>query len=504
MKNDSDPNDSNSGLRRLPSTIPGLDAVLSGGFLVGRVYLLEGHPGGGKTILANQVCFGHVKNGGQVIYLTLLAESHGQMAENLSTLGFFDLSYISKSLHYISAYTILEEKGFDAILELVAQLQRSHRATLFVIDGFSQARDFADSEVTYRKFLQKICALFHLSNTTALLVSSLTGNSQHAEHVLVDGLIELNSFRIGLRAIRELEVHKCRGTDYMGGRHPFEITKDGLMIFPRIEQLYSEGASGEDLSNSRLSFTCPELSKMFGGGVPRGTGTILYGSTGTGKTMLGLDFISEGARQKETGLHFGFYENPERIVSMADRAGLKMSHYVQKGLIEVLWQSPFENMLDALAPKLLQAVEVRKVKRLVIDSLDAMKASTVYPDRFSRFIAALTNRLRSMGVTTLICEEMDIFSTEVKAPISDMSAIIENVILLKHVEHRSRLHRALSIIKVRGSQYDPTIREFLISDKGVEIGGIFEGVEDILTGSAHLAGGRAMNGGNHSRSGSQL
>ena len=472
-------------LKRVSSGIPGLDDILSGGFLEARVYSIEGHPGDGKTILANQVCFEHVKGGGQVVYLTLLAESHGLMVENLSTLGFFDPACVSRSIHYISGYPVLEEKGLDGILELVAELQKKYRATLFVIDGFSQARNFAESEIQYRKFVQKACAFFQLARSTCLLLSSLFGISPHSEHAVVDGLIELSSARIGMRSVRELEVHKGRGSDHMAGRHPFDITPEGLVIYPRLEQLFSGGISGEDLSNNRQSFNSKKLNAMFGGGLPSGSGTILYGPSGAGKTMLGLDFLSAGAGQGEVGLHFGFYESPERLVAMGDRAGLKLGRYVKSGMVEILWQSPFENMLDALAPKLLKAVAERKVKRLVIDSLDAMKASSVYPDRFGRFIAALTTRLRSMGVTTLISEEMDLFSTDIKAPLADMSAIIENVILLKYVEVDTRLRRAISIIKIRGSHYDSSIRELLISEKGVEVANTFAGLEGILSGNAH-------------------
>ena len=227
-----------------------------------------------------------------------------------------------------------------------------------------------------------------------------------------------------------------------------------------------------------------ELDRMLGGGVPSGSAVALLGSPGTGKTMLGLSFLVEGARRGETGYYFGFYEPPPRLIEKVERIGLDLRRWVDKGLIKLIWQPPLEHMIDSLAEQLLETLRAddRHRRRLFIDGIEGFRAATVYPDRMGRFLSAFTNQLRTLDVTTMVAEELDLFSSTISMPNPELANVVESVILLRYVELRSQLHRLISIMKMRESAYDTSIREFRITDGGVEVATSFASAEAILTG----------------------
>jgi circadian clock protein KaiC len=176
---------------------------------------------------------------------------------------------------------------------------------------------------------------------------------------------------------------------------------------------------------------------------------------------------------------------------MEKAAGVGMGDlkkYVDKGLIEIQWQPPLEHNMDALAERLLERIEERKVKRLrlFIDSVAGFRSAAVYPERMPRFFSALSHQLRMLDVTTLYSDETELFSTSVEPPQPEAAAYVENIIFLRYLELRSQLYRLISIMKMRESQYDSGIREFAISDEGIIVADTFKSAEAVLTGQARL------------------
>nr|WP_255671374.1 ATPase domain-containing protein [Corallococcus sp. AS-1-6] len=243
-----------------------------------------------------------------------------------------------------------------------------------------------------------------------------------------------------------------------------------------------------------MSFGIPRLDDALRGGLLSGSTTLLLGAPGTGKTLLGLHFLLQGAREGQPGVYFGFFETPPRLIEKAEGTGMgDLQKYVDEGLIEIQWQPPLEHNMDSLAEKLLERIEERKVDRLrlFIDGVSGFRSAAVYPDRLGRFFSALTHQLRMMDVTTLYSDETPLFSPGVDMPQPEAASTVENVILVRYVELRSQLYRLLSIMKMRESAYDSGIREFSISEQGIEVAGTFESAESILTGHARLSAGAA-------------
>ncbi len=215
---------------------------------------------------------------------------------------------------------------------------------------------------------------------------------------------------------------------------------------------------------------------MFGGGLAAATMTALVGPSGAGKTTLGLHFLS-ASNADEPGLLFGCYESPERLRLKAATMGFDLAAAEQRNDVALHWHPTGEYILDELAHRLLDAVRRRGVRRLVIDGVSGFQQAALEPERIVRFWSALSHELRALGVTTLHTLEMPtLVGVDIRPPGSEISALAEAMILLRYVELRSRLCRLISLSKVREGAFDPTIREFSITDTGVVVGKPFEGV----------------------------
>jgi circadian clock protein KaiC len=479
-------------LHRISSGISGLDTILNGGFLKGGIYLLMGPPGAGKTILGNQFSFSHVANGGRVIYVTLLAESHARMFTHIQTLSFFDPTPIADTLYYVSGYSTLEQEGLKGLTTFLRKEVRNHHATALIIDGLTTAREVEPSSLDLKHFLHELHVFTETIGCTTLLLTQFDdGNQVRPEFIMVDGLIELNDRLVDMRSIRELEVHKFRGSKSLSGRHVFEINDDGILVHPRTEALLAQAIKESVLptiSEQRARFGVPRLDEMLNGGVPPGSTTILFGAPGAGKTLLGLHFLYEGAQRGEPGLLFGFNEVPFQLEQKARRLGLDFRPFVEGGLIKLFWQSQIEDILDVFAERLLEEIERFKVKRLFIDSLQGFQHVVASKERLSLFMSALVMLLRLRGVTTLCTMEVgELISESVHIPINAITALADNIISLRYVELRSQLYRLLSIMKMRDSSYNPSIREFRITPSGIELATTFQSAEAILTGEIHPA-----------------
>jgi len=481
-------------IARVPSHVSGLDAVLCGGFLQGGLYMVQGPPGAGKTILASQVLYGHAAAGGRALFVTVLGENHGRMFTHLRPMRFFDPSVIPDKVAYISAFYALEDEGLKGLSTLLRREVQAHGATLLVLDGMSAIEEKAGAGFEMKRFTHELQTLASVTDCTMFLLTTASGVMSSPQHTMVDGLIELRQRLYGLRNERRLQVHKIRGSAFLEGEHAFRITREGVTVFPRIEALLATPTRRDPPPPTRMSSGIASLDAMFGGGIPAASMTALIGPSGAGKTTLGLHFLSSSSAD-EPGLLFGCDEPPERLRLKAAKMGLGLAAAEQRGDVELLWYPTGEHILDELAHRLLDAVRRRGVKRLVIDGVSGFQQAALEPERIVRFWSVLSNELRALGVTTVHTSWLaDLVGTEIRFPATGVAQLAEIVVLMRYVELRSRLYRLVSLVKVREDAFDPTIREFTISDAGAVVGGPFEGVEGVLSGMARnvAEGGTAV------------
>ena len=473
------------GLARVPTGVPGLDAVLGGGLLAGDAYLVVGAPGTGKTTLGNQLAFAHAAAGGAALVATLLTETHDRMLAHLRGFRFLDPEQVGGRVRYLSLLRPLEEGGLDGVLEALRRDVREHGAGLLVVDGTAAAEELAPSGFDYGRFVHGLQAWSALLGCTTVLLSSGRTEEAGAVATHVDGVLELRLEQAGARDVRWLRVAKLRGSAYLNGQHRFAIGEAGVAVFPRLEAALAGVVPDPPAPTGRLALGVPGLDAMLEGGLLPGTSTMLLGSPGAGKTLLALHFLAEGARRGEPGLLAGFHETPPTLAATADGIGLDLGRHLEAGLVRVLWRAPLETSPDAWAWELLALAEEHRPRRLVVDALSDLNRLFVVPERQAAFAQALTNRLRALGITALFALELDTFAgPELAASVPGVSAAFDSGLLIRTGELRSRLVRLVSVLKMRQSGFDPTIRRCAIGERGIELGEAFGEAAGLLTGEA--------------------
>jgi circadian clock protein KaiC len=471
-------------LKRLSTGVPRLDTILGGGLVEGASYIVQGHPGAGKTILSNQVAFANVSRGGKVLYVTLLAETHERLFQALGTLDFFDASHLGTNITYVSVFQTLRDEGLSAVVSLIRQEITRRAANLLVFDGLLNARDRADTDLDVKTFVAEVQSQAAFAGCTVLFLTSTRVTEDSPEHTMVDGVIELHNELVGVRSVRRMQVKKSRGSAGLGGYHQFEITSAGLVAYPRLESMLSAATTEEEPASTQLVSGTTGFDTMLGGGLPGSSVTLVFGPSGSGKTALGLNFLAK-ASPEEPALHFGFYETPARILNKARALGVDLDAPLKSGALEIIWNPMMENLLDKLGHRLIDAARSRGVKRLFVDGLGGFERAAVYPTRLVEFFAALTNELRALGVTTVATWELrDLFGPTVTAPGSEISSLLDNLVMLRQVEMNSLYTRTISVLKVRDSEHTPAIHELRFGTTGLHVATPLAPVSGAATGIA--------------------
>lgn len=471
-------------LKRLETGITGLDTLLKGGLVAGASYIIQGRPGSGKTILANQMAFHHTRQGGRALVTTLLSESHERLFQYLSTLSFFDPQYLGNEIQFVSAFDTLENEGLDEVVRLVRREMIRQKATVLVIDGLLNARSQAGSPVDTKKFIAELQGHAAFAGCTVLFLTSSRLDDGSPEHTMVDGVIELGEELIGTRSVRRIQLRKTRGSGALSGLHECEIGDDGLVVYPRLEALYSHPSKFTESDMARLTSGSVALDRVTGGGLPRASVTLALGPSGVGKTTLGINFLS-ASTAAEPGLLFGFYETPDRLMLKAKALGHDFGALRDAGALHIAWQPTTEGLLDGLGARLIAWVDQYKIKRVVIDSFGGMAAPGNNPARLTQFFSALMGEMRARGVLVFATWEIrGLFGPEIDAPTPDLSSIVDNVLLMRFVEHEAQLKRLLSVIKMRDSVYDTALVEMVINPQGIDLRKAFTQVESVWSGSA--------------------
>jgi circadian clock protein KaiC len=391
-----------------------------------------------------------------VVVATLLSETHDLMLANLRGFRFFEPTLVGDRVQYLNLFDALVEDGLDGVVASIRQVVRETNASLLIIDGATALEDVATSPIALRRFAH------------------------------VDGVIALTNERTDARHVRLLEVLKLRGGQHVTGTHEFAISGNGLTVFPRLESVAGRNRPPENLGERAVLGTgVAGLDAMLGGGLLPLSSTLVMGTPGAGKTLLGLSFLLEGAKLGERGLIAGFHETEPDLIAQAEGIGLNLQGAVESGLIRILWNPPLELSADSWAWQLLQTVREHRPQRVFVDAVTDIQRFIESPQRVPNYASALTNELRALGATALIATEIDAYvDDQLVVPVPAASATMDNGILLRQVELRSSLHRLVSVLKARQMGTDPAIREFVIGEQGITISGLFGASSGLLTGRA--------------------
>lgn len=299
-----------------------------------------------------------------------------------------------------------------------------------------------------------------------LFLTSARVDESSPEHTMVDGVLQLEERVYASRTVRHVRVVKSRGSGALGGLHLYEISERGIDVFPRIEASLATPSPPGQTEAARVSTGVAGLDERLGGGLPRNSVSVLVGPAGSGKTTFGLGFLTEATHERP-GVHFGFYETPERLCIKARALGFDLKSRLASGAVKMLWRPLTENLLDKLAYDLLKAVRQTRAERLFIDGLAGFERATVDPHRMVEFFAALTNELRAIGVTTVSTWEIkELSGPWVTNPSPEILSQLDNVIGMQHQMTEGKLRRSITVLKVRDSVFDASVAEVAIAGSG--------------------------------------
>jgi circadian clock protein KaiC len=469
--------------------IPNLDLLFGGGIPKRQTLIVTGSPGGGKTILANQIAFLAAARGLPVVFCTLTSEPHDKLVEQLAGFKFFRRELLGEAVFLISAYPAMKKSGKEA-LDLLLGAVRERGARLLVIDGLRSMRDLWRDEARIREFLYELAAALAAMDCVGLITTEypIATLLDLPEATTLDAILSLTIKHHGVRRLRRAEVVKMRGRPHLSGEHFLEIGEEGIRIVPRIEALAPPAVDFVP-GDERAAFGVPELDALLDGGLPAGTTTMLAGSLGIGKTLFSLQFALNGVRKGEKTLFVGFVEEPGVLAARALRIGLDLRPFVASAALQIFYHPPTEMEADSLVDRVLAEIARRGTRRLVIDGLGALERSVADVDRRELFLGALSVRLRLAGVTTVFTKEVPkIAGTDLDFSSTPIAILGENLLLLRFVELQGRVHRILSVLKMRNSKYQSDLREFEITDQGIRVLAPLRSAQGLLTGQALPAG----------------
>jgi circadian clock protein KaiC len=478
---------------RLGTGSAGLDTVLEGGFPANRLYLVEGDPGTGKTTLALQFLLEGARRGEPVLYVTLsetkeeltaVAGSHGWSLEGVCL---HELVPPEESLKAEAQYTIFHPSEVElgettrAVIEEVERIQPRR----VVFDSLSEMRLLARDPLRYRRQILALKQFFAGRKSTVLLLDDRTSADADLQvQSIAHGVVMLEQLELDYGAERRrLRVSKLRGSRFRGGFHDFTIRTGGVEVFPRLVA----AGRGCEFEPGSVASGVTALDALLGGGLDRGTATLVLGPAGCGKSSLAAHFAAASAARGERAAAFIFDEGVNTYLNRAAGLGTDLRAQVEAGRMSVQQVDPAELSPGEFAHDICLAVEQRGTRLVIIDSLNGYLQAM--PDE--RFLMAqmheLLNYLNQRGVVTIMVMAQHGFMGTMSSPV-DVSYLADTVVLLRYFEAAGAIRRAISVVKRRTGRHEDTIREMrLSSPHGVEVGEPLTGFRGVLTGVPVLA-----------------
>jgi len=469
---------------RLSTGSAAFDRILGGGLPIRSLTVVAGEPGAGKTLFALQALFHLARQGKKCLYFTTLSEPSLKLVYHMQKLTFFDEDAIGKQLIFVDLGSVTRSQDADAILDAIASRVEREEPALVVIDSFKALRDTLGDAPTIRRFAYDLAVHIAGWGAATLLVGEYTDEEMatYAEFAIADGILRFSTSREELTAARVVEVLKLRGANCVTGRHFFEIGAEGLTFFPRVRSPDANGNAPIVSFAERASTGIAGLDEMLGGGLPRSSSTVIQGATGTGKTLLGLQFLLEGARQGEPGIHFTLEETADQIRGIAHAFGWDLRELEQRRLFSICYVSPVELSTDAFLDRARQLVEHSGARRAVLDSLTSMALGVPSERRFKELVYAMAKHFRALGVTFDMNMEIAELLGSAQLSGHGISFAADNVIQLKYVELDGNLERGVSVLKARGIRHATGVRRMNFTESGIEVGSPFKGLRGVLTG----------------------
>ena len=476
---------------QVPTGIDGLDQLLRGGLPRGRLYLIEGEPGAGKTTLAMQFLLKGREAGERGLYVTLsetaeelhhVAASHGWKLDGIET---FQLAPIGERAS--DEYTLYHPAEIELgdLTKSVLDHVRATKPTRVVFDSLSELRLLAREPLRYRRQILGLKEFFSRHPATVLLLDDHSaGEADLQLRSLAHGVVLLEHlpFAYG-RARRQLRVVKLRGTAVTEGFHDFVIVRGGLEVFP---QLVAQD-TGLPRSSAPVTSGLPEMDALVGGGLTWGTTTLFIGPAGVGKSTLAAQYFCGAANPSAKAAVFLFDERKATFLARCDALGMGASERVASGHL----------LLEQVEPGVTSPGEFsHRVRRLVddgvrlvgIDTLNGYLNAIPTTDAPVIRMHELLSFLNERGVVSVIVlAQHGMFGAMMPVPV-DLSYLADAIVLLRFFEAEGQVRKAISVVKKRTGVHENNIRELKLGPGRVQIGEPLKDFHGVLTGVPQYVG----------------
>lgn len=471
--------------------VPGLDDILLGGLAVGRVFLLEGSPGTGKTTMAMRFLVEGAEKGERGLYITL-SETETELRGAASTHG-WELGEKIDVFEVVPPESLLDSDQQQSLLyssdlelgettKLIFQAVEKSNAQRIVLDSLSEIRLLAQSSLRYRRQILALKHYFARHGATVLMLDDLTTDTfDKTVHSVAHGVIRLEELTPDYGAERRrMRVVKYRAQSFRGGYHDFVIRTGGAHVFPRL--VASEHRLG--FKRGRVTSGIASLDRLLGGGIEQGSSTLILGPSGAGKTTLAWQFVAEAVRKGDKAAMFIFDEELGLMFDRAKPLGFDFEAMQASGKLHIMQLDAAELSPGEFAHAVRSAAAVEGVKTVVIDSLNGYQTSMPQENSLILHMHELVQYLNRTGVSTFLTVAQHGLVGEMKSPV-DITYLADAVILLRYFEAEGSVRRALSVIKKRGGDHEDTIREFWI-ERGLHIGEPLTQFHGVLRGTPIL------------------
>ena len=479
--------------------VAGLDEILAGGLAKGRLFLVEGSPGTGKTTVASQFLMAGAEQGETVLYITLSeteaelrdgAASHGwEFPENFEV---FELVPPESLLNDEQQQSLLYSSDLELgettkrIFEVFERVQPAR----VVLDSLSEIRLLAQSSLRYRRQILALKHYFSHNDATVLMLDDLTADvMDKTVHSVAHAVIRLEELSPNYGPERRrMRVLKYRGRRYRGGYHDFVIETGGVRIFPRL-------VSAEhrvEFKRETVPVEDDRLNDLLGGGFDRGASNLILGPAGTGKSLLALSFVASAIARGEGAAMFIFDEELGLLFERSKGLGIDLQAMADTGRLAIEQIDAAELTPGEFSQRVRVCVETHGARTVVIDSLNGYQAAMPEEQALILHMHELLQYLNRQGTTTFLTVAQHGLVGDMKAPV-DVTYLADTVILLRYFEALGRVRRAISVVKKRTGIHEDTIREFMIDGKGITLGepltafqGVLRGVPSLVSDDAGL------------------
>ena len=478
--------------------ITGLDDITRGGLARGRLFLLEGSPGTGKTTIATQFLMDGAAAGERSLYITL-SETEEELREGAASHG-WSLEGVD-IFELVPPESLLDEDQqqsllYSSDLELGETTRRIFEAfervkpQRVVLDSLSEIRLLAQSSLRYRRQILALKHYFARSGATVLMLDDLSSEANdRTMHSVAHGVVRLEELSPEYGAERRrLRVVKYRGQRYRGGYHDIVIDTGGVRVFPRLVSAEHRG----DFSREVLPTESAQLNALLGGGVERGSSVLILGPAGTGKSLLTLTFIAGAIGRGENAAMFVFDEEVGLLFQRAKALGIDLQAMVDSGKLTLEQVDAAELTPGELSARVRACVEEHHARIVVIDSLNGYQAAMPGEQALILHMHELLQYLNRLGVSTFLTVAQHGLVGDMKSPV-DVTYLADTVVLLRYFEALGRVRRAMSVIKKRTGPHEDTIREYRIDHRGITLGeplmefqGVLRGVPELIGNSDRL------------------